>query len=318
MNALYEVSRSMIVKKIKEIAAGDTFRGDILFDEPMKNHTTLKIGGPADIYAMPRDLDSLGNLLSAFGDNHVPVMPMGGGSNILVSDGGLEGAVVSTDFFDRFEVREDRGDEVKLSVEAGTPLKRLVLFSRDRGYRGIEGLAGIPGFLGGAIWGNAGSFGFEVGDVVESVTVMDMRGKTFCLARENLDFKYRSSRIPDGTIILSAVVRLIKDDPVAMAAKVQDFLQEKMKRQPISRFSAGCVFKNPPGAHAGRLIDEARCKGMRRGDIVVSGLHANFFINRGRGTASDFLALMEEVKERVMKLFNIELEPEIKIVGRDH
>lgn len=318
MNSLSMVSKSMIANKMREIVGGGTFRGDILFEEPMKDHTTLRIGGPTDIYAVPKDQDSLANLLGIFEDGHVPVIPLGGGSNILVPDGGLGGAVVSTAFFDHFEVREDRGDEVKLSVESGTPLKRLVLFSLDRGYAGIEGLAGIPGFLGGAVWGNAGSFGFEVGDVVESVTVMDMRGKTHNLTRGDLDFTYRSSRIPDGTIILNAVMKLMKDDPTAVATKVHDFFHEKKKRQPISGFSAGCVFKNPIGMHAGRLIDDAGCIGMRRGDIEVSGLHANFFINRGGGTASDFLALMEDVKDRVMKLFSLELEPEIKIVGKDH
>lgn len=301
---------------MKEIWGKDVFAGDVFADELMKNHTTLRIGGPADIYVVPKNLFSLKNLLLALKDEDVSAMALGGGSNLLISDKGIDGTVISTVFLSYVEVIEENADEVRLFVEAGTPLQKLLNLAKVHGYKGIEGLAGIPGCLGGALRGNAGSFGFEIGNVVESVTLIRGDGEIFIIERDALGFGYRSSAIPEGTIILSANMRLKKDDATEVARRAHDFLQEKLRKQPILQLSAGCVFKNPPGAHAGRLVDEAGCKGMRRGDVEVSGLHANFFVNRGNGTASDFLGLMGDVKERVMKSFGVELEPEIRIVGR--
>jgi len=152
--------------------------------------------------------------------------------------------------------------------------------------------------------------------VVESVTVIGREGKIVSIEGKSLSFGYRASGIPDDAIALSAVMRLRRDDPHDVAKRVEGFLKEKINTQPISEWSAGCVFKNPPQAHAGRLMDGAGCKGMARGDIQVSTLHANFFVNRGSGKASDFLALMDDVRERVLKSCAIELEPEIRIMGR--
>jgi UDP-N-acetylmuramate dehydrogenase len=303
-------------RRMKEIFGADVFVGDVFANEPMKDHTTLRIGGPADFYVMTKNMLSLKNLLMVLTNEGIPVMPVGGGSNLLVSDEGIPGAIISMANLNHIETIEESGDEARLFVEAGAPLQKLVNLATARGYGGIEGLAGIPGLMGGALWGNAGSFGQEIGDIVESVTVIDGRGKVFSIGRDNLGFGYRRSAIPEGTIVLSANMRFEKDDPREVAKRVSDFLQEKLRKQPVSQFSAGCVFKNPPGTHAGRLIDEAGCKGMRRGDVEVSSLHANFFVNRGNGNATDFLGLMEEVKERVMKPFRVELEPEIRIVGR--
>ncbi|GAB4407887.1 MAG: UDP-N-acetylmuramate dehydrogenase [Thermodesulfovibrionales bacterium] len=304
------------MKDIRDIFAGDIFKGKVAFDEPMKKHTTLRIGGPADIYAVPDDVISMRSLLLTLKDSGIPVIPIGGGSNLLVTDEGIEGAVLSVVSFNRIEMIKDDDDGVRLFVEAGVPLQRLINLSKDRGYKGIEGLAGIPGTIGGAIKGNAGSFGFELSDVIESVALIDIGGRIFQAKGDDLNFGYRSSGIPDGAVILSANIRLEKDSPEDVDRRINAFLQDKRKKQPLSEHSAGCVFKNPDEGPAGRLIDEACCKGMRRGDIEVSSLHANFFINRGDGKASDFLGLMEDVKERVFRLFGIELEPEIRIVGR--
>ncbi len=301
---------------MKEIFGDDPLAGNVVADEPMKRHTTLKIGGPADLYAMPGNLLSLRNLLVALREENVAAMPLGGGSNLLVSDEGIGGTVISMALLDHLEMIEENASEVRIFAEAGVPLQRLLNLAKTEGYGGIEGLAGIPGCLGGAVRGNAGSFGIEIGDAVESVTVISTDGKVHAIERDALGFGYRSSAIPDGAVILSVNIRLKKGDASEISRNVHAFLREKIGKQPISQLSAGCVFKNPPGARAGRLIDQAGCKGMRRGDVEVSGLHANFFVNRGNGTASDFLGLMEDVKERVLKSFGVELEPEIKIVGR--
>jgi UDP-N-acetylmuramate dehydrogenase len=308
--------RQLLDERIRGIFGEDGSAGDLFVNEPMKGHTTLRIGGPADLYVIPRNLVSMRNLMITLKDEHIPVMPLGGGSNVVISDEGLEGAVIATLSFQHIELIEEHGDEVRLFTEAGTPLQKLVNFCKGKGYKGVEGLAGIPGSVGGAITGNSGSFGYEIGQVVESVTVIGREGKIVSIEGRSLSFAYRSSGIPDNTMVLSAIMRVRRDDPLDVAKRIEGFLKEKMNTQPISQWSAGCVFKNPPQAHAGRLMDEAGCKGMARGDIEVSTLHANFFVNKGTGKASDFLALMDEVRERVLKSFGMELEPEIRIVGR--
>jgi len=311
-----DVSKLMTDKALPEIFREDNFRGDAFFNELMKSHTTLRIGGPADVFAVPRDAISIRNLLCDARDKQIPVTPVGGGSNLLVADEGIGGVVVSTASLNRMQVVEEMNDGVRLFVEAGAPLQKVVSFAKDKGYKGIEGLAGIPGSMGGAIKGNAGSFGYAIGTVIESVALINAHGKLAILDPGTLNLGYRASAISDEYIVLSANIRLEKDDAYDVAKRVREFLHEKRERQPLSEWSAGCVFKNPEGAQAGRLIEEADCKHLKRGDVEVSGLHANFFINRGNGRAADFLALMDVVKARVMQLFGYELEPEIKVAGR--
>lgn len=298
------------------ISKKNVFAGRAFADEPMEKHTTLRIGGPAEMFAVPDDVSSCAGLLTEAVKRGMAVMPVGGGSNLLVADEGIAGLVLSVASFNYIDMLEESDEAVRLSVGSGTPLQRLVNLSRDKGYSGMEGLAGIPGFTGGAVRGNAGSFGCEMGNVVESVSAVDKKGGLFILEKDALNFSYRSSSISDGLIITEATIRLTKGDAKEVAGKINDVLREKLERQPISERSAGCVFRNPAGDYAARLIDEARCKGMRRGDIEVSVKHANFFINKGNGKALDFIALMEDVRERVMKLSGIELEPEINIAGR--
>jgi len=292
------------------------FKGTVLFDEPMSDHTTLRIGGPTDVFVVPSGVKSLRHTLLEATEKEVPVFTLGGGSNLLVHDGGIEGIVVSLVSMNHVEVTDESGDEVRIVAGAGAHLQGLIRLARERGYAGIEGLAGIPGSIGGAVRGNAGSFGYEIGDIIDSVNIITTKGTVFSISANDLDFWYRASSVPEGGIILSAAVKLKRDDQGKVSARISAFLQEKRKKQPVGEWSAGCVFKNPAGAQAGKLIDEAGCKGLQRGDVKVSSLHANFFINRGNAKASDFLTLMDEVRERVVKAFGIEMEPEIKIAGR--
>ncbi|MDP2752968.1 MAG: UDP-N-acetylmuramate dehydrogenase [Nitrospirota bacterium] len=288
------------------------------FREPMRNHTSLRIGGPADIFAMPQDLSSLKNMHINLRRNKIPFFPLGGGTNILVRDGGIEGAVISLRSFRRTGVLSKDNKYAYLFAEAGTLLQRIVNFSKENGYSGVEGLAGIPGTVGGAIFGNAGAFGYEMKDVLISVEVMDIEGRIKRFKAEEINFGYRSTSISQNELILGAEIKLKKDEKEKVSAKVDDFLEEKREKQPLREPSAGCVFKNPAGLSAGKLIDEAGCKGIRIGDVEVSSIHANFFINKGRANASDFIRLMEEVAHRVKERFGVVLEPEIKIVGRDN
>ncbi len=294
----------------------NTFQGDFDFNAAMKNHTSLSIGGEADVLATPGDPLSLRNLVVVLKEKSIPFFTLGGGSNVLISDKGLEGAVISIKEFSRIEVIKEENDRVELFVEAGATLQKLVNFCKEKGYSGIEGLTGIPGTVGGAVCGNAGSFGCEMKDVVLSVAIMDSDGRLDRFKAEGLGFRYRKSDITRTDIVLSANLRMKRDERETVSSRTGSFFQEKKSIQPITEKSAGCVFRNPEGVSAGKLIDEAGCKGMRVGGIEVSPLHANFFLNRGGGTASDYITLMDKVCGAVQKKFGVSLEPEIRIVGR--
>jgi UDP-N-acetylmuramate dehydrogenase len=294
-----------------------TFQGEVGFDIPMKEHTALSIGGPADVFLRPEEPLSIRNLMVTLKNKGVPFFTLGGGTNVLVRDGGIEGVVLSLKEFGRIEVLKEGNSNAELFVEAGVPLQKLVNFCKERGYAGIEGLTGIPGSVGGAICGNAGSYGCETKDTLVSVAIMDADGRLDRFKAEGLGFAYRKSGIPPTDIVLSANMKLRRDEKESVAARTEKFFSEKKKTQPIAERSAGCVFKNPEGGSAGRLIDEAGCKGMRVGGIEVSGVHANFFVNKGEGTASDYLELMDRVSSIVHQKFGITLEPEIRVAGRE-
>lgn len=300
----------------KKVISTVRFSGDVMFDEAMKNHTSLKIGGPAGLLVMPHEVISLKNLVIALKRNNIPFMVLGGGTNLLVRDEGIEKAVVSLRHFRRIEFLKEDDAEAVCFVEAGVPLQKFVSLARDKGYSGMEGLVGIPGLIGGAIAGNAGSYGYEMKNIIETVTLMYSDSRLDTVKAEDLGFGYRTSNISADTIILSAVIRLKKDAKEDIEKRMDGFLKEKRERHPMSEPSAGCVFKNPKGEHAGKLIQDAGCKGMRIGGAEVSTLHANYFINKGDATASDFMKLMDEVNRKVKEKFGIILEPEIKIVGR--
>jgi len=292
------------------------YKGEVAFNASMKAHTSLAIGGPADVVVSPEDPVSVKNIVLLLGRQRMTFLPLGGGTNVLVRDGGIEGVVIKCKAFGRIEIIHDAGDTVELFAEAGVPLQKLVNVCREHGYAGMEGLTGIPGTLGGAICGNAGSYGCEIKDLLISAVILRADGSLERFRTEELGFGYRSSHILPDDIVLSANLRLRKDDAGEVAARTDAFFSRKKSAQPIWERSAGCVFRNPEGVSAGRMIDEAGCKGMRVGAIEVSSLHANFFVNRGEGRAADYLALMEKVSGRVMERFGVRLEPEIRIVGR--
>jgi UDP-N-acetylmuramate dehydrogenase len=300
----------------EEITAG-AFRGEVLFEEPMRNHTSLRIGGPADILSFPYDFATLIEMISVLRRFEIPFYPVGGGTNILVKDGGVEGVVISLRSFRETGVSGEDKENVYVIVEAGTRLQQLIRYSRENGYSGIEGLAGIPGTVGGAICGNAGAFGYEMKDVIEEVSVLDSSGRVLRLPSADLGFGYRKSNIPHQALILQTRIRLRKDRKEEVGSRIDDFLKKKKQTQPIWEPSAGCVFKNPPGMAAGKLIDEAGYKGMSFGSVSVSTVHANFFISKGQASASDFIGLMQMVTAGVHERFGVSLEPEIRIIGRE-
>ncbi|OAG27993.1 UDP-N-acetylmuramate dehydrogenase [Thermodesulfatator autotrophicus] len=277
--------------------------------EPLWRHTTFRVGGPADYLFYPRNFLELSRGLEIFKAEGVPVYFLGGGSNLLVRDGGFRGAFIS---LSRLDFCEPEGERVRAG--AGVSLAKLLNFCALNGLAGLEFLAGVPATVGGAVKMNAGAFGQEIGQLVEEVTVYK-DGNFLSLSRARLSFAYRFSNIPDEAVIMAVTFRLKKDYQERINERMADCWRRRKKTQPLNEPSAGCVFKNPPGFSAGALIDQAGLKGLRSGGAEISRKHANFIVNRDGARAQDILRLIDFARERVFQLFGVELEEELRVVG---
>jgi len=278
---------------------------------PLKNHTTFKIGGKTQFFIEPKDTRDLKLVLRLVKRYRLPVHVIGRGSNILVSDKGIKGVVLrlSAPYFKKIFRKDNH-----LEVGSGVLLQRVILFAKDCGLSGAEFLSGIPGTIGGALAMNAGigRGNHCIADLVKTVTVMDFAGKTKTLRKKDIKFGYRESSLA-RYVILSTCLRLTKKNKEEVKERIKEYLELRKATQDLSRPSAGCVFRNPEGDSAGRLIDLCALKNKRVGDACVSSKHANFILNLGQGRASDVLKLMDVLREKVKDRFNITLEPEIKI-----
>lgn len=284
-------------------------KGKIKFQEPLKGRTTFKVGGPAKFFVEPKDLNDLKLLLNLIKRHKIPFFLIGRGSNILINDNGLNAIVIrlNASYFKRVSFENNL-----LNISSGVLLNNLVLSAKEHGLSGAEFLSGIPGTLGGALAMNAGVKGKNISDLVKDVTVMDYNGNTKVLDKKNIVFRYRQSSL-SGYVILSARIGLAKMDKKQISSKINRYLKARKLSQDLSRPSAGCVFKNPNGRSAGRLIDLCGLKGAKVGGACVSGRHANFIVNLGNANSKDILRLMGLVKKRVRNRFSVNLEPEIKI-----
>jgi UDP-N-acetylmuramate dehydrogenase len=281
--------------------------------EPLKNRTTFKIGGPARSFLRPPNIRSLQKLLKNHRRSREKVLILGTGSNLLVSDRGVDACVVKLDAADFTKIKKNRE---LVEVGAGKPVNQLLAYCAKHGLSGLEFLAGIPGTVGGALVGNAGvsvnGKNPAVGDLVELVQVMDYNGRLMILDRGRLKFGYRRSNL-DKFVILSATFKLIPRNKSEVAGDIAGYILRRKAGLDYSSPNAGCVFKNPPGDSAGRLIDSCGLKGRRIGGAEVSLKHANFILNSGQANSGDVLALMRLIKKEVKKKYNISLKPEIKI-----
>ncbi len=297
------------------------FKGEIRRNEPLSRHTSFAIGGPADVMAYPLDRDDLLALLREIKAKGVPFFVLGGGTNLLVRDGGFRGVVVNlknlrTIALER-EYRSIGGSFAVVLAEAGVSLPKLLAFTAEEGLTGLEFAAGIPGTVGGAVCMNAGTAAGEIGDVVDTVTLISMEGRLVTKGREEMGFGYRTSSIPEGHLVLDMRVSLRRGEKDKIQARIRDLMDARKKNQPLGLPNAGSMFKNPQEESAGKLIDAAKLKGRRIGDAQVSDKHANFIVNLGKAKASDVLSLMDIVKQTVLDVHGVRLEPEIKIVGED-
>jgi UDP-N-acetylmuramate dehydrogenase len=297
------------------------FKGELKKNEPLREHTSFRIGGPADILAYPADREDLAVLLREIRRQHTPCFILGGGTNLLVRDGGFRGLVVSLQRMAAVrlerEYRSVGGTFGVVSAEAGAALGRLQAFAIEHSLTGFEFATGIPGTVGGAVCMNAGTSAGEIGDVIETVTLMAPGGELITRAREEMGFGYRTANIAEGHFVVEASVVLRRGDREKIGERVRELQEARKERQPWSAPNAGSIFKNPYEQSAGRLIETAKLKGRRVGDAEVSDKHANFILNRGKATARDVLELMEIVKQTVLETHGVRLEPEIKIIGED-
>ncbi len=297
------------------------FRGEIREHELLSRHTSFRIGGPADVLAYPADREDLVTLLQEVQKKGLSFFILGGGTNLLVRDRGVRGVVISLRRMSAVRIEEEYralgGDFARIVAEAGAPLPALHQFAVAQGLTGLEFTAGIPGTVGGAVCMNAGTAAGEFGDRVESVTLVSPEGAVITRVRDDMGFGYRTADIPARHCVLAVRLALRRGDQDAIKARVRDLLEQRKERQPLGLPSAGSVFKNPHGESAGRLIDTAKLKGRTVGHAQVSEKHANFIVNLGGATARDVLALMEIVKETVLDVHGVRLEPEIKIIGEE-
>lgn len=297
------------------------FRGEIRKKEPLSSHTSYRIGGPADLFAVPADRDDLARLLRQLRDKGLPWVVLGGGTNLLVRDGGYRGVVISLERLSAVEIeREYRsvgGIFTLVRAEAGAPLKRFLAFTLTSGLAGLEFATGIPGSVGGAVCMNAGTAAGETGDVIKTVTLLSPDGKTSTKSAEEMEFRYRRALVPPEHVVVEAQYALRRDDKGKVRERIKNLMAARKEKQPWGLPSAGSVFKNPNDRAAGMLIEAAGLKGRTRGRAQISEKHANFIVNLGGAKAADVIGLMDIVRDAVLEMHGIRLEPEIKIIGED-
>ncbi len=282
-------------------------------NESMKRHTTFKTGGEADFWVMPETTDEVAAICSYTKENNIPLTVLGKGSNVLVSDNGIEGVVLSTSMLDEISLTDD----TTLSCGAGAVLTNLCAFALKHSLSGLEFAYGIPGSVGGAVYMNAGAYGGEIKDCIVSATVLTDSGEIKRIAAADMQLGYRTSIFKlNNCIILSAEFALQKAESAEIKAKMDDFLNRRRSKQPLEFGSAGSTFKRPDGYFAGALIEDAGLKGFSIGDAQVSEKHAGFVINKASATSSDVVKLIKHIQNTVLEKSGVSLEPEVIFIGR--
>lgn len=287
---------------------------DIKLDEPMRKHISFRVGGPADILVKPRTEEQLKNIFSLIKKENIPYLIIGNGSNLLIKDGGIRGIVIEiSDNFNAFSIEGN-----KLTVQSGALLSVVGKSVLREELKGFEFAAGIPGTIGGALAMNAGAYGGEMKDMVKSVRLMDTDGNIVEFSNEQMEFGYRRSILSrTNYVVLSAEIELEKGNYEEIKAKMADFTQRRVTKQPLSLPSAGSTFKRPEGNFAGKLIEDSGLRGLTLRGAQVSEKHCGFVVNLGNANAKDLLDLMYVVKSTVKTKFGVILEEEVKILGED-
>ena len=284
----------------------------VLFEEPMKSHTTFRIGGPADVFIMPKSVKQVQMAVKICQEEQIPYFILGNGSNLLVSDRGYRGVIIQMDR----NMGEIQVEGTEIQAAAGALLSSIAVAARRESLTGFEFAGGIPGTLGGAVVMNAGAYGGEIKDVLKEVTVMDGDGKIFTLPASELEMGYRTSIIKTaGYLVLSARITLSRGKEEDIKARTRELSEMRTQKQPLDYPSAGSTFKRPEGYFAGKLIMDSGLRGYSVGGAMVSEKHCGFVINKGNATAEDVVSLMKHVTEVVQEKYGVTLEPEVKFLG---
>lgn len=287
---------------------------NVLLGEPMREHTTFKIGGPADVYVIPRSIEDLARIHRVCSDTLTPMRIVGNGSDLLIADSGVRGVVVQV--LDNLSEITIEGNVVR--VQAGATNREVAQAALEAGLSGFEFAAGIPGTIGGAAIMNAGAYGGEFRDVCIELTCVDSEGDFVTVSRDAADWSYRHSMMSDeGYVVAEAVLELTPADPAGIKATMDDLQARREEKQPLEMPSAGSTFKRPEGYFAGKLIQDSDLMGVSVGGAQVSTKHAGFVVNAGDATAADVLGLIRHVQETVKDRFGVDLEPEVRMWGFD-
>ncbi|WFA09163.1 UDP-N-acetylmuramate dehydrogenase [Tissierella sp. Yu-01] len=288
--------------------------GTILFDEPMKNHTSFKIGGPADVMIIPKSEEGLISAVKLCRENDIEMYIMGNGSNLLVRDGGMRGVVIKIN--EGLNIIKVEGNTIY--SQAGSLITAVSRTAMAKSLTGFEFANGIPGSIGGAVTMNAGAYGGEMKDVIKSVRVLDGNNNIVEYTNEEMNFRYRGSKVVDeNLIVLSIEIELKPGDHEEIQAVMKDLTEKRTSKQPLELPSAGSTFKRPTGYYAGKLIDDAGLRGLRYGGAQVSEKHCGFVVNIDNATCKEVLQLILVVQKTVRDKFGVELDTEIKIIGED-
>lgn len=286
---------------------------NIELNAKMKEHTSFKVGGPVDVLVTPIDYNEIINIIKLCKDYKVPFYIIGNGSNLLVKDGGIRGVVIKLTKLDKITV-----DGEKINAQGGATIAETSRVARDASLTGLEFACGIPGSIGGALAMNAGAYDGEMSMVVESSLVLDGHGNFLHLNKEQLELEYRMSAIlKNNYVVLEVTFQLKKGDYEKIKNRIDELMQRRREKQPLEYPSAGSTFKRPTGYFAGKLIQDSGLKGKSVGDAEVSVKHSGFIINKGNAKAKDILDLIEIVQNTVKEKFNVELHPEVRIIGED-
>lgn len=278
--------------------------------EPMSRHTSLHVGGPADYFVRVASEDDLAGAVRVAREHELPVFILGGGTNLLVADRGIRGVVLENAW------SEAAVEGNIVSAASGTPTAHVAAIAARSGLLGLEWMATVPGTVGGAVHGNAGAFGTETANVLVDATLMDLNGDVWTVSAAELGFAYRTTSLQRTPIVvLRARFRATPGTRADAVARIKEMANERARKQPLAQPNTGSIFRNPPGDHAGRLIDAAGLKGARAGDAVVSEKHANFIVNVGGATAADVWELMQRCQREVKERFGVDLVPEVERVG---
>ena len=278
--------------------------------EPMAKHTSLHIGGPAQYFLRVTTERDLVGAVAVAREHETPVFMLGGGTNLLVADAGIAGVVLLNDW------AETSVDGTTITATSGTPMASVAAVAARNGILGLEWMATVPGTVGGAVHGNAGAYGSETKDVLVDAELMDLDGKRWIATTADLGFAYRTSALQHtSTIVLRARFRGKPGERDAAVKRIKEIANDRMAKQPLAQPNTGSIFRNPPGDHAGRLIEAAGLKGATEGGAMVSTKHANFIVNIGDASAQDVRTLMERCQQTVKERFGVDLVPEVEMVG---